>query len=313
MMDQTGGRPVVFVAAADLQRLPQRVSDHAGVFGGGDPPAQDRSGEHVDNECDVDETGQRPHIGEVGHPQLVDPSGSMPATLDQVRVPRRGLVALRSHGAMPPADGAGDPGQTHQPGHLVAAEVVAGAASRMPQLAGTVDAPVVLPQRPQLVGQVSIVHFGVGEPSLAAGVEGGRRDYDPGLGQDRTDRLDAERLAVGVDVVHDHRSPRSSSAWAKNAAEVFKISFARSSSLTRRRNARTSSDSADLGAGLRPDSTRSRSSAQFRNVSGFRSSNTPTWRRAPRFDSPGSASRSRYIRTARSRNSWSYFLGTDMC
>jgi hypothetical protein len=41
---------------------------------------------------------------------------------------------------------------------------------------------------------------------------------DPGLGQDRTDRLDAERLAVGVDVVHDHRSRRSSSAWAKNAA-----------------------------------------------------------------------------------------------
>jgi hypothetical protein len=38
--------------------------------------------------------------------------------------------------------------------------------------------------------------------------------------------------------------------------------------------------------------------AQFRNVSGFRSSNIPRWRRAPRFDSPGSANRSRYIRTA---------------
>src|SRR4029453_9775755 len=210
------------------------------------------------------------------------------------------------------AEDAADPGDLHQPGHLVAADVVAGAASRMPQLPGPVDAPVVLPQRPQLVGHVCLAEFDVGQLGLVAGVVGGRRDLDPGLGQDRTDRLDAEPLPVGVDVVDDHRSRRSSSAWAKNAAEVFKISFARSSSATRRRNARTSSDSADLGAGLRPDSTRSRSLAQFRNVSGFRSSNTPTWRRAPRFDSPGSASRSRYIRTARSRNSCSYFLGADM-
>ena len=49
MMDQTSGHPVVFTAAADLQRLPEGVGDHAGVLGRGDPPAQDPAGEHVDN------------------------------------------------------------------------------------------------------------------------------------------------------------------------------------------------------------------------------------------------------------------------
>jgi hypothetical protein len=142
----------------------------------------------------------------------------MPATLDQIRMPRRGLVPSGGHGAMLPADRADDPADPHQPGHLVPADVVAGAAGRMPQLPGPVDAPVVLPQRPQLVGQVGIGQLGLGERSLAAGVVGGRRDLDPGLGQDRTDRLDAEPTPVGVDVVHDHLSRRSSSAWAKNAA-----------------------------------------------------------------------------------------------
>ena len=49
----TNPRPatlVVFTAAADLQGLPQRVGDHRGVFGGGDPRTEDASGEHVDDE-----------------------------------------------------------------------------------------------------------------------------------------------------------------------------------------------------------------------------------------------------------------------
>jgi hypothetical protein len=132
MMDQTGGHPVVFAAAADLQRLPEGVGDHVGVLGRGDPPAQDPAGEHVDNERDVAETGQRPHVGEVGHPQLVDAGRGRPATLDQVRMPRGCVVATCGDRAMLSAEDAADPGDLHQPGHLVAADVVAGAASRMP-------------------------------------------------------------------------------------------------------------------------------------------------------------------------------------
>ena len=33
MMDQSGGHPVVFAVAADLQRLPEGVGNHAGVQG----------------------------------------------------------------------------------------------------------------------------------------------------------------------------------------------------------------------------------------------------------------------------------------
>ena len=62
MMDQPCGDPLVLAAAADLQRLPQGVGDHFGVLGGGDSPAEDAAGEHVDDEPDVDEPGQRPHI-----------------------------------------------------------------------------------------------------------------------------------------------------------------------------------------------------------------------------------------------------------
>ena len=64
--------------------------------------------------------------------------------------------------------------------------------------------------------------------------------------------------------------------------------------------------------GSGPDSTRSRSSTQFRNVAGIQVQQRPHVPAGASFDSPGSASRSRYIRTARSRNSWSYFLGADM-
>ena len=52
------------------------------------------------------------------------------------------------------------------------------------------------------------------------------------------------------------------------------------------------------------------SSTQFRNVSGFGSNITPTGRRFAWTHC--SSSRSLYVRAARSRNSWSYFVGADM-
>jgi hypothetical protein len=58
-MDQPRGDPGVLGAAGDLQRLSQGVGDHPGVFGGGDPPAQNPAGEDVDDERDIDEPGQR--------------------------------------------------------------------------------------------------------------------------------------------------------------------------------------------------------------------------------------------------------------
>ena len=75
------------------------------------PPAQDQAGVHVDDERDVTEPGQGPHIGEVGHPQLIGAGRGMPAALDQIRMPRRGLVPPSRHGAVLPADRASDSGQ----------------------------------------------------------------------------------------------------------------------------------------------------------------------------------------------------------
>jgi hypothetical protein len=52
------------------------------------------------------------------------------------------------------------------------------------------------------------------------------------FGQHGTDRLDPETVPIGVDIAEFYLSRRSSSAWAKNALAVFRISFARRNSAT---------------------------------------------------------------------------------
>jgi hypothetical protein len=110
------------------------------------------------------------------------------------------------------ADHAVNPREPHQSGHLVPADIKTGMASGVPQLAGTVDAPLLLPQREQRVGQVGILELGFGDRLSASLVVGRRRDQAAVLGQHGADRLDAEPGPVGLDVVDDHLSRRSSSA-----------------------------------------------------------------------------------------------------
>jgi hypothetical protein len=145
---------------ADLsggQGLVQGVGHQRGVLGGGDPPAQDPSREHVDDERDVHEPGQGPHVGEVGHPQPVRRGRGVPAALDQVRVPRRPDLAHGGAGGVPAADDTGDPGEAHQPADLVPADIQARPPSRVPRLADPVHAPVLLVQGHQRVGQVGLL------------------------------------------------------------------------------------------------------------------------------------------------------------
>src|SRR3954468_3931861 len=90
---------------------------------------------------------------------------------------------------------------------------------------------VVLP--PQIDHGIHQIRFGqLGSrdrgPLVAA--VGVRRDRDAVLGEHGTDRLDAELAPVVVEIGDDYRSRRSSSAWAKNADAVFRISLARRSS-----------------------------------------------------------------------------------
>jgi hypothetical protein len=60
-MHEPGGSPLGVGAVSGIKGLPEGVEDQRGLLAGGDPPAQDPPGEHVDDERDVAEPGQRPH------------------------------------------------------------------------------------------------------------------------------------------------------------------------------------------------------------------------------------------------------------
>ena len=123
-----------------------------------------------------------------------------------------------------------DPGGAHQPGDLVPADVVAGAAGRLPDLPGAVDPVVVLPQLPHdrahhLITLVPRRGLAVLDRVVAA----------RGHLQHAADELDPQTpagddiVAVGVDERGYFLCWRSSSAPKKLAA-LFKISLARFSS-----------------------------------------------------------------------------------
>lgn len=81
---------------------------------------------------------------------------------------------------------------------------------------------------------IGLIQLGVrrAEPAGLVGVKGARGNRDAMGGECFADWLDPEAVAVGADEVHDYRSLRSSSAWAKKADAVFKISLARRSLAT---------------------------------------------------------------------------------
>jgi hypothetical protein len=121
------------------------------------------------------------------------------------------------------ADHSSDPDHPHQSRDLVTAQAQARAAGGVPELAPPVDATIRTMQVPQHVGAVGVVEIRRGDPLMDGGVVGAQGDRDAMLGEHGADQRDPEAVAVGVDVVDDHRSRRSSSAWAKNALAVFKI------------------------------------------------------------------------------------------
>jgi hypothetical protein len=144
------------------------------------------------------------------------------------------------------------------------------------------------------------------------------------LTQHLADRLDSEpasvddTVAVAIDVVDDHSDRDiadylilgSSSAAAKNAADVFKISFARRSSRTSRSSSTIRVASSVVVPGRRPPST-SAYRTQPRRVSGCMPSCSATLTIAPDRVA-GSLRASTAIRVARSRNSSGNYLGAAM-
>ncbi|WP_241656374.1 hypothetical protein [Propioniciclava sinopodophylli] len=137
-------------------------------------------------------------------------------------------------------------------------------------LPGAVDAQVAAVHGSDLLGQLDIADRARRGGVVLVGVVGARSDLHACFPQDPADRLDSEftalhdAAAVSVDVVDDHRDRhltgrylilRSSSAAAKKAALVFRISLARRSSRTSRSNSLIRVWSSVVIPGRRPSST----------------------------------------------------------
>ena len=126
-------------------------------------------------------------------------------------------VGLGGADSFPPPY-AGDPSVAHQPGDLIAADVMPGAAGGLPQFASTVDPVIVLPQL-----RHDRSHHRIplgpcrGGPRLGR-VVGARGHRHACAAQDRADGLDPELVAVGVDEGDYFLCWRSSSAPKKLAA-----------------------------------------------------------------------------------------------
>src|SRR4051794_28514668 len=309
MMHQAGRGECRIVPTSGGQRLFHGAGHQRGLLAAHHPPPENATGVHIGDEGDVHEAGQRPDIGEIGHPPHVRLRRLAPATLEQVRVPWGALSAGGGDGAVIAATHSLHAGDPHQPAHPVPADPETGAAHRPPHLADSVQLPVLPPQSHDGIHQIRVLQVGIGNRGPLAGMVSVRRNRYIVLGEHGTDRLDAEPLPVIVDVGDDYRSRRSSSAWAKKADAVFRISFARRSSAFSffRRAFSSASDNPEGSTGR---SAFSAASTQFRSVAGLMPSSSPTLRRAASLGSP-SRTRSAYMRTARSRVSASNFRGAD--
>jgi hypothetical protein len=125
----------------------------------------------------------------------------------------------------------------HQPSHRAPGDVEAFAAHLVPDLACAVDAPVVFEDTPDLGSQRLIPARALGKPRGVGAlgqkiIVGGRGDR-----QDVADRLDPVRITMRVDERHHHFGRRSSSAIAKYADALRRISLAWRSSRFSRSNA----------------------------------------------------------------------------
>ena len=230
-----------------MQRLLQRVEHKASVGRPGHPPANDPTRVCVNDKGHVDETRPGRHVGEIADPQGV-----------RARCPELAVHAVERAGCGRVSDrGAGllaphRPLQAHRP-HQPRNRAAGGhdplAGELPPKLAHAVDAEVRLEHAPDLDHQGRVAPdpcrplAGVGTPH-GTGVIGRRGDR-----QHPADRLDPVGGAVIVNE-GDHRlNGRSSSAWAKYADALRRISLAWRSSRTSRSRALICSRSSVVSPG----------------------------------------------------------------
>ena len=199
-MNQTGeGRCAVVVA--DPQRHLQAVQHQGGGHGGGDPPAQDPAGEHVEDQRCIHHSGPGRHISEIGHPQPVWTRG---AELPVDPVGRPVMISIGDGGAGPLAAHRAEPALLpHQPFHRATGHIMAAAAQVQPQL------PRPEPGHEPLAShgghhldQLSVPQRSPARRLGPRSVEGGRGDRTAVLGEHPADRLDPEPVTVSGDEGH---------------------------------------------------------------------------------------------------------------
>ena len=138
--------------------------------------------------------------------------------------------ARTGRGADPAAPCPGQPQRLHQSGYRTACHIDPLPMQLAPYLAYPVDTEILLPHPLDLTAPPRIAQRpGRAAPGIACpGLVGmaGRR----GNRQHLADWLDPESMPMRIDIPDHHLSLRSSSAWAKKAGAVFRISLARRSS-----------------------------------------------------------------------------------
>src|SRR4029079_13795835 len=192
-------------------------------------PPDNAAREDVDDKPDVDEAAPRRHVGEIGEPQLIGP-GRGELAVDEIgrSIRMRLRLGRRRPGAA--ARGADQAQGSHEAPDAAARHAQNFAPHLCPYLARARDAMVLVPNLTNDGAQHRVTHRSHRAPGGIAIEEfvakvGRRSDR-----HSAADRLDSVTLTMIVDEADHHFARRSSSAWAKNADALRRISFARRSS-----------------------------------------------------------------------------------
>nr|UCK92300.1 hypothetical protein [Raoultella planticola] len=218
-----------------VQRLLERVEHEVRLHRAGGLPAHDATGEHVDDESDVDPSLPSRDVREVADPQRVRPIG-LELPLHVIERARRLRIAhRRAHGLA--SNNAPQPKPLHQPLHGTARNVDSLAPQLPPDLAYPVDLVVVVPHALHL-GYQYLVGLHPLRSQLRIGLPGRMRVVRRrGDLQHLADRLDPVNVSLLIDESLHRLKGRSSSAWAKYADALRRISLAWRSSRTSRSSA----------------------------------------------------------------------------
>src|SRR3954452_25284570 len=251
------GAPVAMVhetAALDrpalVQGLLERVEHEAGVRAPRNSPADDATGVSIDHEGPVNEARPGRDVGEVGDPEHVRARG-LKLPIDAIERARRGLIADRGPHRLAP-HGPLQAHGSHQPRHRAAGDPDSLPAELAPDLPDAVDAEVLLIHPPDLDHQRCIPPGSRGQPLRISPPGGMGVIRRRGNREHAADRLDPVDGAMLVDEGDHGLDRRPSSAIAKYADALRRISLAWRNSRFSRSSARMRSCSAVVGPVRRP-------------------------------------------------------------